>query len=318
MQNFSKSKCPNISKLMAPKKFQIVGYKNTSTPGCNLSLCSINKGRKMVHINMTAMTSRIARISDCVTAVVKTAYRLKNIMALVTSLRARFPHMRIIITDEKDSQKTPDFEQLLRTDSNVTYVNGPHGIANGRNVAIKLVTTKYFLLLDDDYIFTKRTNIRKMLDLLEASDVSVVGGSVGGAGFEGVHRVYVDKDGKQHLVQYTSVAYEVVPCFQSCVIVDIVKNFFLARTRDVSKAGAWNDKYIVAEHKDFFLKMRLSRFKIAFCPDVDVKHYSVEGMALANARMQIVDKYLSMFNSDWQIYKIHMCDKTRYFENNMC
>ena len=39
----------------------------------------------------------------------------------------------------------------------------------GRNLAISQVTTKYFLWVDDDFQFTKWTNIEEMVRVMEAN-----------------------------------------------------------------------------------------------------------------------------------------------------
>ena len=36
------------------------------------------------------------------------------------------------------------------------------GISLGRNLALKLVKTKYFLLVDDDHVFNAKTNLTKV------------------------------------------------------------------------------------------------------------------------------------------------------------
>ena len=44
------------------------------------------------------------------------------------------------------------------------------GISLGRNLALKMVKTKYFLLVDDDHVFNDKTN----LDKVNQSDSSMI------------------------------------------------------------------------------------------------------------------------------------------------
>lgn len=44
----------------------------------------------------------------------------------------------------------------------------------GRNLAVSQVTTKYFLWVDDDFLFTDKTKIEKLVDVLEGTDLDVV------------------------------------------------------------------------------------------------------------------------------------------------
>lgn len=39
----------------------------------------------------------------------------------------------------------------------------------GRNLAISQVTTKYFLWVDDDFLFTNDTKIEKLVEVMEAN-----------------------------------------------------------------------------------------------------------------------------------------------------
>lgn len=44
----------------------------------------------------------------------------------------------------------------------------PQGWFAGRNLAVSQVTTKYFLWVDDDFVFTENTKIEKMVEVMEA------------------------------------------------------------------------------------------------------------------------------------------------------
>ncbi|KAF0988082.1 hypothetical protein HZS_7753 [Henneguya salminicola] len=46
----------------------------------------------------------------------------------------------------------------------------------GRNIALNLVKTKYFLLLDDDFFFYTKTDLTELASVLESTDASIVGG----------------------------------------------------------------------------------------------------------------------------------------------
>ncbi|XP_017584175.1 PREDICTED: methionine--tRNA ligase, cytoplasmic [Corvus brachyrhynchos] len=50
----------------------------------------------------------------------------------------------------------------------------PQGWFAGRNLAVSQVTTKYVLWVDDDFIFTPRTRLEKLVDVLERTSLDLV------------------------------------------------------------------------------------------------------------------------------------------------
>ena len=223
--------------------------------------------------------------------------------------------MRIVVADDAyvNSTISTDFQRIIENDTNITYIQGAYGISNGRNTALKEVTTKYFLLLDDDYQFTCQTQVRKMVSLLDRSDVSIVGGYVNKVGsFEGAFIVHTDNKSKTHISHYPGVAFEVIPYFPTCVAVDIVLNIFLARTKDVRKIGGWTDKLEVIEHKDFFFKIRKARLKVALCTDITLVHKSVEGYKLQKERLKRVEQFQQMFYRMWRVDSLETLPSSKY------
>ena len=315
--NYFHGKNKRISRNISVESFKIVGYGNMDTPICNRTICELNRYRNEVRVTNSS-PSLCFMIEDCVTAVVKTAKRLHNIVTLIHSLRRFFRNMLIIVTYELHDghMKNREFQTLLRTDGKITYIQGPHGISNGRNVGVRHVTTKYFLLLDDDFHFSKDTNIRKMVDMLDRSDLSLVGGVVQDSSiFEGAFRVYIDNLSRTQIIHFTKVTFETIPYFPSCFAVDIVKNFFMAKTKDVIKAGGWNDSLLVMEHEHFFFNLRLANFKVALCTDIVVKHYSLEGFSLMNERFKVAKKFEGIFHQIWDIHDITRCGQNYYLTN---
>lgn len=64
--------------------------------------------------------------------------------------------------------------------ANHTYPS--QGWFAGRNLAVSQVTTKYVLWVDDDFIFTARTQLERLVDVLERTPLDLVG--------EGPHDVW--------------------------------------------------------------------------------------------------------------------------------
>ena len=188
----------------------------------------------------------------------------------------------------------------------------------GRKQSMKLVETPYALVCDDDFIITNHTDIRLLMNVLQTTDISVVGGSKDHAtNFEGVFRIMQNKDGAQ-LIHYPGVFYEEI-MYGKCYVADSVKNIFLAKKDAVISAGSWDSKRPYFEHTDLFLRLKVGGVRVAFCPDVifkgnDQKHDS----SLYNMRMKEFDYYNKLLAKSWGITHHITCGIDGYLSSHSC
>ena len=61
-----------------------------------------------------------------------------------------------------------------RSAASPTVLALPQGWFAGRNLAISQVTTKYVLWVDDDFVFTARTRLERLVDVLERTPLDLV------------------------------------------------------------------------------------------------------------------------------------------------
>lgn len=61
------------------------------------------------------------------------------------------------------------------TTASLTVYTLPQGWFAGRNLAVSQVTTKYVLWVDDDFVFTARTRLERLVDVLERTPLDLVG-----------------------------------------------------------------------------------------------------------------------------------------------
>nr|XP_008531739.1 PREDICTED: beta-1,4 N-acetylgalactosaminyltransferase 1 [Equus przewalskii] len=109
-------------------------------------------------------------ISALVTIATKTFLRYNRLRALIASIRRFYPTVTVVIADDSDKPES---------------VSGPHiehylmpfgkGWFAGRNLAVSQVTTKYVLWVDDDFVFTARTRLERLVDVLERTPLDLVG-----------------------------------------------------------------------------------------------------------------------------------------------
>lgn len=63
--------------------------------------------------------------------------------------------------------------------------------------------------------------------------------------------------------------------FPACRAVDVVANFFIAKTEKI-RALRWDGDLKLGEHQDFFLRAKQAGLKVATCSDVKVYHKQVD------------------------------------------
>ena len=112
------------------------------------------------------MIVRCKRVPDCVTVVTKTARRPYLVMRLAQSIRDKKGYdLRIIAYDDGPNDYPQEVWDDMAQYPFLQYKIGDSddmGISLGRNLALKMVKTKYFLLVDDDHVFNDKSNLDKV------------------------------------------------------------------------------------------------------------------------------------------------------------
>ena len=258
------------------------------------------------------------------TIIIKTKGKLQQLKGIIEAARQRYPNISVVVIDElptETEQKKKDIDTVTLPPSGVVYVKTKTGVSFGRKMALMLVETKYALTLDHDFVFTNDTNITKMVDLLERSNIHIVGGSVmRGGEFEGIFRVadkcVADKC-NPNLFIYMSAYYERVPLFDHCVVADRVKNFFLADRQAVLAAGSWDTSRPFYEHEDFFIQMRRSGLRTAYCLDVKIQHNTIN-RDLADIRRPYAKDMERHLLLKWGFPAKHHCKAPMYSVQSCC
>ncbi|XP_017714380.1 PREDICTED: beta-1,4 N-acetylgalactosaminyltransferase 1 isoform X3 [Rhinopithecus bieti] len=154
-------------------------------------------------------------ISALVTIATKTFLRYDRLRALITSIRRFYPTVTVVIADDSDKPERVSgpyvehylmpFGKLLAirkhskvwrriqaekgrgrerkvAEGHVLFLQPPQphtpfrqGWFAGRNLAVSQVTTKYVLWVDDDFVFTARTRLERLVDVLERTPLDLVG-----------------------------------------------------------------------------------------------------------------------------------------------
>lgn len=195
------------------------------------------------------------------TAIVATREREVPLDQMVTSFHHHYPKLKIIAVDSSErATKRNDILHIL-VDSDI-------GISRPRNIALSEVKTPLFLLLDDDYVCTAKTDLQKLINQIDWSH-SIVWWSLRNVETEqyDFHGYYeIIQDTLYHFVdQKNPLSHKYETLF----------NFFVGQT-DVVNRMWWRDDQLkyAREHDDFFLTAKQNDVSISYDPSVSIDHYN--------------------------------------------
>lgn len=167
--------------------------------------------------------------------------------AMMTSVRAHYPSLRIIVGDNSERPSIVP---------NHSYAEIPLpfdcGVAFARNALLDVVATEYVMFCDDDFIFIDETRIETLVGHLESNlTLDLVAGMVlSGNGREGHYEGLLEIDnGVLRYIKGDRGKIGGLPIY------DLVFNFFVARTDKVRQVR-WDPRLKLAEHTPFFYRAK--------------------------------------------------------------
>lgn len=184
-------------------------------------------------------------VEDHLTAIVKTFERLGVLGRLITSIKRRYPNLHVIVVDDsRNPQSFPGAQTIV-----MPYDSG---VSAGRSEALRHVTTKYVLVLDDDFVFYRHTGLEASLAIMEAHpEIDIIGGEVIDLPFyeAGDYRKsgLFDTDAGATMPEGSSIG--------GLPVYDKVANFFIARTDRIRLVG-WDPQLKRVDHADFFTRSK--------------------------------------------------------------
>lgn len=180
-------------------------------------------------------------VFEDLTIIIKTFLRPNCLEKCISSIREFYPNIKILVADDSlpsHIKKRNDINKYL-------ILPFDTGLSFGRNELLKEVTTPYFVLLDDDTIFTKETKLEYALYVLKNTNFDIVGGIYLPDKFYGNLR---KSDDNKFLIRDFGYYEEVLDGYP---VYDFVPNFFVGKTALVRKVG-WCNELKVQEHTEFF------------------------------------------------------------------
>lgn len=200
-----------------------------------------------------------------ITIIIKTFERPHCVTRLYYSIRKLYPDIAIIIADDSKSplQKLGDARIL-----SLPYNSG---LSFGRNALLNQVNTKYFLLLDDDFVFTKNSDLTVPFKILETTDFDVVGIELLDFGWK--RRIYRGSYEKAGSILWQLQA-QPHGFHKGYPVYHFILNCFMAKTEAI-KSSPWDEAIKIGhEHDDFFLRLKEKNILITHTNAITIDHYS--------------------------------------------
>jgi len=185
------------------------------------------------------------RVEYHLTAIVKTFERPSVLRRLLRSIKRKYPRLHVIVVDDS---------RYPKSSSGVHTIVIPYdsGVSAGRNEALRHVETRYVLVMDDDFVFYRHTDLEASLAIMENHpEIDIVGGEVIDLPFFETADYSRDDlfptDAKASMPPGSSIG--------GLPVCDKTANFFIARTDRIRLVG-WDAELKRVDHTDFFTRAK--------------------------------------------------------------
>jgi GT2 family glycosyltransferase len=211
-----------------------------------------------------------ARLLSQTTAIIKTFQRPECLHRLISSIKKYYPELHVLVGDD-------GYEPSPCT--GVGYIRLPVdiGVSAGRAAILKEVKTPYFLLLDDDVEFYRRTTIEDLIRFVDQGHLDLAAGTcmkIKRKRFytrkkpQPGHGLFDFRDNQLRLVRGNHGQGD---GYELC---DITHNFYAARVDAVYSMGAWDPELRQNEHTEFFVRAQRHGLRVGCCDSVVIKHWN--------------------------------------------
>ncbi len=230
---------------------------------------------------------------------IKSFLRMNLLRRLLNSIAEHYPGITVRIIDDSVPEKgltlPPKQQKILETvltarKEIVKFVDRhpnfhlyslpfDSGLSAGRNFLVSKVEASYFVIMDDDFVVTKRTNLNKLHQVIESDkDIVLVGGRVSDHG-KGSKRRRPGKlvkglDGNYFKVLLGVNCPRIDVAGVKCILCRYVPNFFMASTKLMRKHELkWEEELKIGlEHAIFFLNIP-DELKIYYTGECTIDHW---------------------------------------------
>jgi len=221
--------------------------------------------------------------------IIPTFIRENKVTECIKSALQVYPEgmIRIYVGDQSDviSESMLEFYKELQSKGHV-FIKLPFncGLSYARNFLISQTKSEpYIMIIDDDFIFTPKTDLSKFIDVLEEKEShGIAGGCIENRYHYAGWLEYLPSIQKILKIDIFSVPQTInltteynykqrkIAYYYS----DIVLNFFLAK-KEIFKDIQWDNNLPLVEHTDYMLRLKqLNKWRVCYVPEVSINHSS--------------------------------------------
>ena len=206
------------------------------------------------------------------TVCIKTFLRDAQLYRCIDTLVASYPDIKILVADDGKVDKSEEMQRR-----GIRYWFAPFnslGLTKGRNLMLDNVETPYFVICDDDSVWSAECQLEKLKKMLDVSDLA--GGTVSLLGniqhYEG-DLIRSDDNG----LIYSALNMNDLASYDGIQFarVDLVDEYYIAKTEKFKGKKIWDENLRVTyEHVDSFMTMREKGINVVYVPECVIGHKS--------------------------------------------
>jgi hypothetical protein len=245
-----------------------------------------------------AVARDVTDFSDA-TVCVTVLFRFGRLQALLRSIRRFYAKIEIVVADNSFRPADWGNQEFLAL-RDIVVGHGARsvllpfdsGISATRNAAVNAARTPYVIVCEEDFEFTRQTDLEKLLRPIRAGQADFVGGL---EHYTNPGNGWIRACVPPHLppmVQYAAhlefagswprrqLLFRPVDNREMtelsgviCRRADVIHNFYAAR-RDAYLLGPCDDRIKVCEHLDHFLRLKERGARVYYTPESAVDHYT--------------------------------------------
>lgn len=266
-----------------------------------------------------------------ITFLIKTFERKYSLVQLLNSIEKWYFNIPIVIVDDS-SESIEDIFKENYSGMNIKYIKTDFdiGASRGRNIGLDNIDTEYFLLLDDDFYFREKVDLKKAIEIMEHNELDILGGMIlnyrmvrnlNNIFFNKLQYKYKLCKAQNYLGKFYESGTELIvkrelKRFPKYEETDIVFQFFIGKTDIIREKNKWDEELYLSEHTEFFYRAWKNNLKVAFSKILRIEHRPTRLSNYSRFRDRNYEENFMNKYKFTKVIRIHDTGEQYILENN--